>query len=456
MPSARQLRDDAQQIWQAGVDAVRPELLLAREIEVSGQALTIGDWTTDLRRAQRIVVVGGGKAGAGMARGLEAALGDKLLSEKQVTGWLNVPEGTVQPTQAIHLHPGRPAGINEPRPAGVEGTRHILGLVEGLNPNDLCICLLSGGGSALLAAPKAGVSLEDKIAITRLLSGAGANIEQLNRVRRQLSDIKGGGLARACRAGQMVTVVISDVLGDPLDIIASGPTFESDDTAADALAVLAEFDLLTHPKAERVVEFLRRKQTTGEPKAADPLEVPSPNVHIVLANNATAVDAAGMEAERRGYNHAMLCATESEGAAEDVGHHLADMALQMRDRPGPNCLITGGEPVVQLAPPETRGKGGRNQQLVLAAMQKLNDCHGIALLSGGTDGEDGPTNAAGAWVDEAVSGRAAAQGLDIASYLSRNDAYTFFQQAGGLLQTGATGTNVCDIRVVVVDQSTKS
>lgn len=454
MPSARQLRDDARQIWQAGVDAVRPELLLAREIDVAGSTLAIGDWTTDLRDVQRIVVVGGGKAGAGMACGLEAALGEKLLREKQVTGWLNIPEGTVQPTQAIHLHPGRPAGVNEPRPAAVEGTRQILQLVGGLQPGDLCICLLSGGGSALLAAPRAGVSLEDKIAITRLLSSAGANIEQLNRVRRQLSDVKGGGLARACRAGQLATLVISDVLGDPLDTIASGPTYPTDETAGDALAVLTELDLVTHPEAERVVDFLRRKQQTPASQTATRAGVPSSNVHIVLANNATAVDAAGMEAERRGYNHAMLCATESEGAAEEVGHHLADMALRMRDEPGPNCLITGGEPVVQLAPATERGKGGRNQQLVLAATQKLQDCRSVALLSGGTDGEDGPTDAAGAWVDEELIARAAGQGLDVANYLSRNDAYTFFEQAGGLLQTGATGTNVCDIRVVVVDQST--
>lgn len=452
MPSGQPLRDDALRIWRAGVDAVLPERLLPTEVQVSGGLLRLGDWEAPLDDFDRIAVVGAGKAGAAMVQGLEAALGPDVLAAKHVEGWVNVPEGTLAPTSAIHLHAGRPAGVNEPRPEGVEGTRHILNLVQMLGPRDLCICLLSGGGSALLPAPAAGVSLDQKIAITRLLSASGATIDQLNAVRRQISDIKGGGLARACGAGQLVTLVMSDVLGDPLDTIASGPTFASSDGPEAALATLEELGLVEHADARPIVQYLQRCQQTRAPR--EPLR--SQVHHVILASNATAVDAAGMEAERLGYNHAMMCATESEGPAEEVGRHLAEMALRMRDAPGPNCLITGGEPTVTLAPAGRRGKGGRNQQLVLAALQQLGTCDRIALLSGGTDGEDGPTDAAGAVVDAEILAAVDARSLDPADYLSRNDAYRFFEPVGGLIRTGPTGTNVCDIRVVVVDQPQSS
>ncbi|MGI9455608.1 MAG: glycerate kinase type-2 family protein [Aeoliella sp.] len=455
--SPPQLTLDAIRIWQAGVNAVLPEKLLPREVEVDGNLLRIGDWETSLAGIERIAVVGAGKAGAGMVRGLEAALGESVLAEKLVAGWVNVPAGTIEPTSVVHLHAGRPAGVNEPRPEGVQGTHEILRQVTSLQPNDLCICLLSGGGSALLPAPAAGVSLEHKVQIIRLLSGAGANIEQLNSVRRQLSDIKGGGLARACGAGQLVTLIISDVLGDSLETIASGPTRECNEGPEEALAVLSELDLINHPDAQLVIKYLRGKVSaeTGCPVAATTTQVH----HLILANNATAVDAAGVEAERLGYNHAMICATESEGPAEEVGCHLAQMALTMRDQGGPNCLISGGEPTVTLVPSEQRGQGGRNQQLVLAALEQLGDCHGIAMVSGGTDGEDGPTDAAGAWIDQDVATRAARHGgslTDVAfaagDFLARNDAYNFFAPFDALLKTGPTGTNVCDVRVVLVER----
>lgn len=452
MPAGHKLRDDALGIWRAGVDAVLPEKLLPREVQVTGGLLRLGDWEAPLGDFDRIAVVGAGKAGTAMVQGLESALGPDLLAAKHVEGWVNVPAGTLAPTSAIHLHAGRPAGVNEPRPEGVQGARQVLQMVDGLGPRDLCICVLSGGGSALLPAPAAGVSLEAKLAITRLLSASGATIDQLNSVRRQISDIKGGGLARACGAGQLVTLVMSDVLGDPLDTIASGPTCASSDGPAAALATLDELGLSEHPDARAIVEYLRRRGPSDALRRPLRTQVH----HVILANNATAVDAAGCEAERLGYHHAMLCATESEGPAEEVGQHLAQMAMRMRDAPGPNCLVTGGEPTVTLAPEGRRGKGGRNQQLVLAALQELGSCDGVALLSGGTDGEDGPTDAAGAVVDAAVVAQAAAHSLDAADYLSRNDAYHFFEPSGGLLRTGPTGTNVCDIRVVVVDQADAS
>ena len=237
--STGQLRRDARQIWQAGVEAVRSDRLVRQALRVTGPTVEIGSHCRlPLDAIRRIVVVGAGKAGAGMADAVEKTLGPQLMAEKQLTGWVNVPADCVRPLQRIHLHAARPAGVNEPTPEGVAGAEQILRLVESLGPDDLCLCLISGGGSALMPAPVEGISLADKLAVTRHLSAAGANIEQLNTVRKQLSRLKGGGLLRACRAGRLVSLVISDVLGDPLEIIASGPTVPDSSTPQEALDVL--------------------------------------------------------------------------------------------------------------------------------------------------------------------------------------------------------------------------
>jgi hydroxypyruvate reductase len=416
--------------------------------------LTVGDETLALAEIGRIVVVGAGKAGAGMAAGMEIALAE-VAAAKQLAGWVNVPEDCVRSLPHITLYAARPAGVNEPTEAGVIGARRILELVGSLGPRDLCFCLISGGGSALLPAPVEAITLADKQAVTKHLSGAGANIEQLNTVRKQLSRIKGGGLARACRAGRLITLIISDVIGDPLDVIASGPTVPDSKTPQDALDVLDQFHGRQAGISASVFDYL--SQRCQDP-LSEPKKVPDT---FVIGNNAVAVDAAGVEAERRGYSHAMTAATTLEGPAEDIGRRLAEMAMRMRDEPGPDCLITGGEPVVQLVDAAARGKGGRNQQLVLAALIHLLEAspdnaaalRDLAILSGGTDGEDGPTDAAGAFIDERIVTAIQQQRLDPASYLHRNDAYHFFEQLGSLIKTGPTHTNVCDLRVVTVSQS---
>ena len=366
------------------------------------------------------------------------------------TGWINVPEGTEKPIKNVTVHPARPAGVNEPTEAGVEGTRQILKLAQDASSRDLLIALISGGGSALLPAPTSGITLEDKLAVTRFLSGAGADITELNTVRKHLSDVKGGGLLRASRAGRLITLVLSDVLGDPLDLIASGPTVTDSSTKADAIAVLEKFD-----RGRRLSPSIYRVLESDETTEVTPT---SESHTIILGNNAVAVDEAGIRAESLGYNHAMQSATTCEGAAEDVGKLLAEMTVRMlRDEKQVDCLITGGEPTVRLADESIRGRGGRNQQLVLAAYQYLrganlrdDEWERFAILSGGTDGEDGPTDAAGAILCESVHRAAVERGLDVDEHLSRNDAYSFFEKAGGLLFTGPTGTNVCDLRVVVV------
>jgi glycerate 2-kinase len=446
-PSA-QLRSDVESIWWAGVRAVLPERLISEHVQVEGDVLLVCDDEINLRLVRRIAVVGAGKASAGMAVALEQALGAKLSSAKQVSGWVNVPGDCVLPTQRIRLHAARPTGINEPRPEGVAGTNEILNIVSSLGPDDLCFCLISGGGSALLPAPVLGISLEDKIRVTRALSASGANIEQLNAVRRTLSRVKGGGLARACRAGRLISLIISDVLGDPLDLIASGPTVEKPASARVALAVLRELRLLDRPDLATTITFLQQNQTCDLGGAENSRAPLTTLTNLVIGNNAMAVDAAGCEALRLGYSHAMIAANASEGPAEEVGDQLAEMALRMHRGPGPDCLISGGEPIVKLVDESLRGQGGRNQQLALAALAKLGDCAGVALLAGGTDGEDGPTDAAGALVTPEIIAAARGKRLDAADYLRRNDAYHFFEVAGGLFKTGPTNTNVCDLRVI--------
>ncbi|NUQ60966.1 MAG: DUF4147 domain-containing protein [Pirellulales bacterium] len=444
--SPEQLRRDLRRIWQAGVDAVAPERLVRKTLRVEGPVLVVGEERIALDGIGRLAVVGAGKAGAGMAAAVEEVLGPQWIERKRLVGWVNVPEDTVRPLSRIRLYGARPPGVNEPTEAGVAGTAEILKIVESLGPDDLCLCLISGGGSALMPSPVEGITLADKLAVTRHLSGAGANIEQLNAVRKQLSRIKGGGLGRACRAGRLASLIISDVLGDPLDVIASGPTVEDSSTPEQALAVLDKFHAREAGISDRVFDYLRSKGSEAR-------QGPSARVaNWIIGNNATAVDAASEQAVRLGYSPALISARQSEGLAEEVGRHLAGMALTMRSQPGPDCLVSGGEPVVRLVDRQRRGLGGRNQQLVLAAVEAFWEAgaEGIALLSGGTDGEDGPTDAAGAWIDAEVLEDAQSRRLDPADHLARNDAYHFFEPLGALINTGPTGTNVCDLRIVLV------
>jgi len=444
--SVEQLREEALQIWHAGLDAVRPQRLLPEVVRVVGQTLWVGDEEICLNEVGRMVVVGAGKAGGSMALALEKVLGTQLLREKQVTGWVNVPADCVAPTEAIHLHAARPAGVNQPTAAGVAGTQEILRLVESLGPDDVCLCLISGGGSALLPAPIEGFLLAEKVELTRQLSAAGASIEQLNTVRRELSCVKGGGLARACRAGRLVTLVLSDVLGDDLATIASGPTVPRRSTPQAALDVLQQLPLDRTTALESAKTVLQQNLLKADSNQSIVPQI----TNLILGNNALAVDAAGIEAERLGYSHAMVSATASEGPAEEVASRLVEMIQTMRTGNGPDCLISGGEPTVCLVPESQRGLGGRNQQLALAALVERENWNGAVLLSGGTDGEDGPTDAAGALVDLQVAQAAKAQQLDAKDFLRRNDAYHFFKKTGGLLQMGPTQTNVCDLRVVVL------
>ena len=304
---AEKLREDALRIWHAGVAGVEPRRLLAETVHVDGDWLLIGDEEIHFPDVRRIAVVGGGKAGAGMVLGLEQALGPATCERIALAGLVCVPADCIVPTTRIELVAGRPATVNEPTTAGVVAAERMLKLVGELGPDDVCVCLLSGGGSALLPAPIDGFSLADKLELTRLLSAAGASIDQLNAVRRELSRVKGGGLAQACKAGLLATLVISDVPGDDMATIASGPTVPCEPNPAAAIDVIFRLGLGSEPAAQRALELLARG---GKRQGA--MQPPPSHLrlmHAVIGNNAAAVDAAGIEAERLGYSHAMLSST---------------------------------------------------------------------------------------------------------------------------------------------------
>lgn len=449
MPDHRSLTALARDIWQAGVDAVSSERLVGEAIHRDGNRLTVCGRDFEVDQLGRLVVVGAGKAGAGMAAAIEAAIGEDLLA--RTVGFVNVPEDCVRPLRRIVLHGARPAGVNEPVQAGVDGAARILSLVESLSENDLCLVLISGGGSALLPAPIDGVSLKDKQIVTRLLMHGGATIHELNCVRKQLSRIKGGGLARAARVGTLITLIISDVAGDPLDVIASGPTVSDASSPAEAIAILNRLISDTSSIPESVVTALREK--TRREQTAVPID--STRIqNVILGNNQSAVDAASARAYELGFR--VESESERGGIASEFGRELARKCLGLRDSGAalPACLISGGEPTVRLAETDQPRKGGRNQELVLAACDELgaDDGHGLVILSGGTDGEDGPTDAAGAWLDADVLHEMRSRRLDPRSFLAINNSYPFFEQTGGLLLTGPTHTNVMDLRVALIDR----
>jgi hydroxypyruvate reductase len=346
--------------------------------------------------------------------------------------------------------------VNEPTAEGVAGSRKILEIVSNLTADDLCLVVISGGGSALLPAPAAGLRLDDKQAVTRFLMQSGATIGELNTVRKHLSQIKGGKLAEACRAGHVFTLIISDVVGDPLDVIASGPTVADRSTASMALEVLRRFDARPPDVPQAVFDVLERAaEAIGDSHCVPPIVDNQVIENHVIGNNSVALAAAAARADELGFCVQSL-GSANQGEASSVGRDLAEQCLLLRyERPAgsrPICRLSGGEPVVHLTKTDLPRKGGRNQQLVLAALDRLWDTglSGTAVLSGGTDGEDGPTDAAGACIDEHVLAKARELRLDPKTFLAINDAYHFFERAGGLIKTGPTHTNVMDLRVALI------
>jgi glycerate 2-kinase len=332
----------------------------------------------------------------------------------------------------------------------VAGANEMLRLLSSAGPDDVAICLLSGGGSALLPAPVEGITLADKQSVTRLLHRCGATIDEMNCVRKHLSAIKGGRLAAAFRGRFLVPLIISDVVGDRLDVIASGPTAPDPTEYAHALIVLEKYALLESvPPA--VFSHLNDGAAGLHPETVK--ECPGNASNCIIGSNRIALDAANRKAKSFGY-HVLDLGAHIEGETRELAVVVAGIvrSIQRDNTPigPPACILLGGETTVSLG--DTSGKGGRNQEFVLALLARLGpvDASGVTVLSGGTDGEDGPTDAAGAVADVGTWGVCREKGLSLDTFLRTHDAYHFFERTGGLLRTGLTGTNVMDVRVVLV------
>jgi len=419
-------------IFAAAINAVEPGAAVRRFVQRDGDVLTISGRAYDLQLFHRVVLLGIGKASIGMADALAEILGDRLSSGLVIPKY--APPGSHVPlTVLIGGHP-------VPDERSLEAGRKTIDLVSSLKTDDLLICLLSGGGSALVTAPVDSVSLADTQVLTSTLLACGARIDEINTLRRRLDKIKGGGIARMANETTIVSLILSDVVGSSLEAIASGPTAPDPTSRADALSILKKYKL-----ENRVpTSILHSLRTTPEtPKPGDYIFEKVQNV--LVGSSLLAAQAALMQAEAEGF-HPYLLRTDLQGEARATAFELATYLRQARltgdPIPGPTCIVAGGETTVTL---KGNGKGGRNTELALAAVNELADFPGVMLATLATDGEDGPTDAAGAVVTGGTFHRAAGLGLHPGDFLERNDSYSFFDALGDLFKPGSTGTNVNDL-----------
>jgi len=438
----------ALKIFAAGLRAVDPHDAVRRALTRDGEELlltpTSGAQPRRFRLSdfERLVVVGAGKASARMAEAVEALLGDRVSA-----GLVTVKDGHGAATRTVEIveaaHP-------IPDARGEEGARRIVELLAPLDERALVICLISGGGSALLPLPAPGISLAEKQAITSALIAAGADIGEINAVRKHISAIKGGQLARAATPATVINLMLSDVVGDRLDVIGSGPMVPDGSSFGDARAVLQRYDLwrAAAPSIQRRIARGAAGGLPETPTGDDPLFDRCEDA--VIAGNAIALDACAAAARAAGWQTLVLASTV-EGETRDVARMHGAIAREVRGRgrpvAPPACVISGGETTVTL---RGDGRGGRNQEFALAAALEIDGHDGVAVFSGGTDGTAGPTDAAGAIAFSDTVTRAAAAGLDARAHLFANDAYPFFERLGDLVKTGPTQTNVMDVHLILV------
>ncbi len=416
-------------ILAASISAVDPKSAVTRCLQLDGEELIVGEESYDLSNFEHIYLVGAGKAGLPMTQGVVEVFGERITG-----GQVTVKEGhTGGITQVENIHITE-AGHPLPDERGVKSTQAILDLLSQTTDRDLVICLISGGGSALLTAPVPGVTLKDLRDLNDKLLVCGASINEINTLRKQLDLVKGGGLAQAVAPAHVLALILSDVVGDPLDMIASGPTVPNSHSPGDALAVIEKYDLNLSPN------ILTALGTTKKPP-----NYPTSKLHnYIIANNKTAAQAALSQAEQDGFNTQLLTTTLQDEARE-VGRELAGKLRQFAEegyRARPFLIVAGGETTVTL---KGNGIGGRNQEMALAAVEELAGLEDVAFITLATDGGDGPTDAAGAVVTGETLSRAQALGLDPAAYLNNNDSFTFFSQLGDCIITGPTQTNVNDL-----------
>lgn len=442
MKRTTDLRGDLSRINKAAIAAVDPVTCLQRAVRLEGSRLVVGDRSVDLSPIERIIVVGMGKASARMAAALEG-----ILSERISCGLVVTADGYAAPTERVTIvcaaHP-------IPDARGLAAAERIASLVDGAGENDLVIVLISGGGSALLSLPAPGIELDDLSKVNELLLRSGARIQEMNTVRKHLSQVKGGQLA--CRAfpAQVITLILSDVPGNPLNAIASGPTVADPTTFQQVERILRGRRLWDSvPSSVRArIEGGLRGEIDETPKPGDPA-LQRVNT-AVIGSGALAAEAALAEGERLGYN-TLLLSTTLEGEAREVGRVLASLAREevrhQRPLPLPALIIAAGETTVAV---KGDGNGGRNQELALAAALGIEGLPGVVICSLGTDGRDGPTDAAGGAVDGGTVGRMRERGIDPEEYLEQNNSYKALEEARDLIVTGPTGTNVADLCLILV------
>jgi len=442
MRPLNELREDAAMIFQEGLKAVDPGEAIKRYVTRNGEVLEVCGELYPLSEYHHLCVVGAGKASAQMARTVKEILGARIHGGRVIVKYghrVSVPDINI-------IEAGHPV----PDENGVRGTAEIVHMLEGAGQHDLILCLISGGGSALLCRPAHGLTLQDKRVMTELLLSCGAKIQEINAIRKHLSGIKGGQLARVAHPATVLSLILSDVIGDPVDSIASGPTAPDPSTFADCLSIVERYGIQDRiPQSVRLhLERGVRGEIEETPKPAAPLFAHVRNV--IVGSNRLAMEAAKSKAQDRGY-HSLILSGFVEGETRTVAALHGAIAREIDSSgnpvPRPACIISGGETTVTL---RGEGKGGRNQEFALAAALEIDRLQGVVVLSGGTDGTDGPTDAAGAIADSSTLERAKAGGLDAEQFLQRNDSYNFFQPLGDLLMTGPTLTNVMDLRLMLL------
>jgi hydroxypyruvate reductase len=444
---AAALHRQALRIFQAALRAADPVPAVLRHVRREGEVLIAGGRRYDLDSVRNVYVIGAGKASARIAVAVEQLLGRRITA-----GLINAPNANAPNAVKLRRVEINQCGHPVPDRRGVAGARRIAQIASDAGPDDLIVCLISGGASALLPLPAPPITLAEKQAVTQLLLHCGANIHEMNCVRKHLSLIKGGHLARLAYPATLLTLILSDVIGDDLDVIGSGPTAPDPTTFRDARAIFEKFRIWNQlPRAVRGRILSMAGTATGEtPKPGDRIFRKTRNV--IVGSNALAVDAAAREARRLGF-HTLVLSTFLEGEAREAARVHASIAKEIRasGRPvkPPACVITGGETTVTV---RGKGRGGRNQEFALASALAIAGLRDTVILSAGTDGSDGPTSAAGAIADGTTVARAEALGRNAAAFLASNDSYSFFDALGDLIETGPTGTNVADIQLILVSE----
>ncbi|MEO8662849.1 MAG: glycerate kinase [Bryobacteraceae bacterium] len=429
------LRHHAEAIYTAALAAADPSQAVSRFVRLQDGLLQVGERSYPVASFRDIYVIGAGKASAPMAQTIEQLLGDRITS-----GLINVKDGHLAPLSRIQINE---SSHPVPDARGVEGAHRISQLARGAGREDLVICLISGGASALTPYPAPPITLEQKQTVTTLLLQSGADIHEINAIRKHISLFKGGRLAALAAPATVISLLLSDVVGDNIDVIGSGPTAPDSSTFVLALAILDKYGLrnaVPAPVLDRL-EAGAAGRIEETPKPGDPIFDRVQN--LVVGSNKLAVEAAAEKATSLGYRCQVLT-QGADGEARDSARFHASVATRMQP---PACLLSGGETTVTI---RGSGLGGRNQEFALAAAIAIDGKPNTVVVSFGTDGSDGPTDAAGAIAAGDTVARASALGLDPTAYLDNNDSYHFFEPLHDLIKTGPTNTNVMDIRFVLV------